>query len=155
MRLRFGGGFSTACQFDARPGDAPGRRSGHGRRPSPRIAHHEHKFVIGIESGVGNCAGEGVRIRVELDVPREGAGARAPIRVVRRVNRTHDHFVDLRTEKNTRHTMTALLRQSVYSRLAGYEDTNDAERLSVDPAMRQIVGGRARETHAASSTAPR
>jgi len=48
--------------------------------------------------------------------------------------------------------MTALLRQSVYSRLAGYEDTNDAERLSVDPAMRQVVGGRAREAHPASTS---
>jgi hypothetical protein len=40
----------------------------------------------------------------------------------------------------------------VYSRLAGYEDTNDAERLCVDPAMRQVVGGRAREAHAASTS---
>jgi hypothetical protein len=32
-----------------------------------------------------------------------------------------------------------MVRQSVYSRLAGYEDTNDAERLCVDPAMRRIV----------------
>lgn len=59
---------------------------------------------------------------------------------------------DQRTGKNTRHSMTALLRQSVYSRLAGYEDTNAAERLCVDPAMRQVVGGRARETHGASTS---
>ena len=59
---------------------------------------------------------------------------------------------DQRTGKNTRHTMIALLRQSVYSRLAGYEDTNDAERLCVDPAMRQVVGGRARGAHAASTS---
>ena len=39
--------------------------------------------------------------------------------------------------------MAALLRQSTYSRLAGYEDTNDAERLAVDPAMRWVVGARA------------
>jgi len=58
---------------------------------------------------------------------------------------------DSRTGKNTRHSLTALLRQSVYSRLAGYEDTNDAERLCVDPAMRNVVGGRAKN-HSAAST---
>jgi hypothetical protein len=35
--------------------------------------------------------------------------------------------------------LTGLLRQSVFGRLAGYEDVNDAERLAHDPAMRAVV----------------
>ena len=59
---------------------------------------------------------------------------------------------DFRTGDNIRHSMTAMLRQSIYSRLAGYEDVNDAERLSVDPVMRHIVGGRAAEKEGASTS---
>jgi hypothetical protein len=39
----------------------------------------------------------------------------------------------------------------VYSRLAGYEDTNDAERLARDPAMRVVTGRRPSEKQAAST----
>jgi Transposase DDE domain group 1 len=50
---------------------------------------------------------------------------------------------DSRLGQNKQHGLLPLLRQSVYSRLAGYEDVNDAERLRLDPAMRYVVGGRA------------
>src|SRR6266487_3245563 len=49
-------------------------------------------------------------------------------------------LADARTGKNGRHALVGLLRQSVFSRLAGYEDVNDAERLRHDPAMRWIGG---------------
>jgi len=42
------------------------------------------------------------------------------------------------------------VRLSVFGRLAGYEDVNDAERLRHDPAMRWIVGGKAAQRSAAS-----
>jgi len=40
------------------------------------------------------------------------------------------HLTDSRRGKNTELPLMDLLRQSVYSRLAGYEDVNGAERLS-------------------------
>ena len=61
-------------------------------------------------------------------------------------------LVDPRTGKNGQHAMTGLFRQSVFGRLAGYEDVNDADRLGRDPAMRWIVGGRAVAKAAASSS---
>ena len=59
---------------------------------------------------------------------------------------------DLRRGKNTRHLLTSLLRQSVYGRLAGYEDVNDAERLFRDPAMRAIVDRKGFDRRAASTS---
>jgi hypothetical protein len=61
---------------------------------------------------------------------------------------------DSRVGSNKQHNLLPLLRQSIYSRLAGYEDVNDAERLCVDPAMRHVVGGRASqpEKQAASTS---
>jgi hypothetical protein len=49
-------------------------------------------------------------------------------------------LLDGRRGRNARHTLGGLFRQSVFGRLAGYEDVNDAERLARDPAMRAIVG---------------
>ena len=63
---------------------------------------------------------------------------------------TGDVLADARSGKNGRHALAGLFRQSVFGRLAGYEDVNDAERLRHDPAMRWIVGGKAAQGCAAS-----
>jgi hypothetical protein len=57
---------------------------------------------------------------------------------------------ECRRGKNTRHLLSGLFRQSVFGRLAGYEDVNDAERLAHDPAMRAVVdrGGLDRQAKA-------
>ena len=49
-------------------------------------------------------------------------------------------LADARTGKNERHALVGLLRQSVFGRLAGYEDVNDAERLRHDPPPDHFSG---------------
>src|ERR671913_1607629 len=61
-------------------------------------------------------------------------------------------LADARAGRNGRHALVGLLRQSVFGRLAGYEDVNDAERLRRDPAMRWVVGDRAISGSAASAS---
>src|SRR3954471_7624728 len=63
-----------------------------------------------------------------------------------------DMLADARTGKNGRHRLAGLLRQSVFGRLAGYEDVNDADRLCRDPAMRWVVGEWAITGSAASAS---
>ena len=63
-----------------------------------------------------------------------------------------DTLAETLTGKNSRHLLRGLLWQSVFGRLAGYEDVNDADRLSRDPAMRWVVGDRAITGSAASAS---
>src|SRR5215472_15463678 len=58
------------------------------------------------------------------------------------------HLTDTRG-KNTQLPLSDLVRQSVYSRLAGYEDVDDAKRLSQDPAFRLIGSEKVLERGAA------
>ncbi len=59
---------------------------------------------------------------------------------------------ETRRGTNTRHLLVELLRQSVFGRLAGYEDVNDAQRLSHDPVMRAIVDRKGLDRMAASTS---
>ncbi len=63
-----------------------------------------------------------------------------------------DTLTDTRRGKNGRHGLVGQFRQSVFGRLGGYDDVNDADRLSLDPVMRWIVGGHAVTKQAASAS---
>ena len=62
-----------------------------------------------------------------------------------------EHLHDSRHGLNTQFPLPDLLRQSVYSRLAGYEDLNDAQRLSTDPTFR-LIGSSKRWDRSAALT---
>jgi hypothetical protein len=59
---------------------------------------------------------------------------------------------ECRRGRNVRHPLTGLLRQSVFGRLAGYEDVNDSDRLAHNPAMRAVVDRGGLDRRAASSS---
>src|SRR5260370_37948659 len=59
------------------------------------------------------------------------------------------HLTDPRTGHNRQFPLPDLFRQSIYSRLAGYEDTNDAQRLAEDPTFRMLASRERRETSVA------
>jgi len=63
-----------------------------------------------------------------------------------------DVLTDTRRGQNSHHGLVAQFRQSVFGRLGGYDDVNDADRLSLDPVMRWIVGGHAVTKQAALSS---
>ena len=56
-----------------------------------------------------------------------------------------EHLTDSRQGSNKKFPLADLVRQSVYSRLAGYEDLNDAIRVSADPTFRLIGSKRNRD----------
>jgi hypothetical protein len=49
------------------------------------------------------------------------------------------HLEARRSGRHVQYPLVSRLCQSVYSRLAGYEDANDAEKLAGDPAMRVVT----------------
>ena len=65
-------------------------------------------------------------------------------------NLAEEYLADTRTGRNIQHELTELLRQSVYSRLAGYEDVTDANQLRNDPALRAVLSERAFEKNGSS-----
>ena len=63
-----------------------------------------------------------------------------------------NYLQESRTGRNILHHLVSLLRQSICSRLAGYDDTNHAVRLSKDPAMRVVVACSGSDHNAASTS---
>lgn len=114
---------------------------------------------------MGDCQNEDLRVGFDSRLKLRFLGSQittdAGLLAYRELDETlgltetaQDALQDSRQGSNKQHGLLPLLRQSIFSRLAGYEDVNDAERLCVDPTMRHVVGGRASqpEKQAASTS---
>ena len=123
--------------------------------------HSSHFYYSDLENPMGEGKKDALRVNFDKKLKLEFHGVKvtsdAGLLAYREIDDVFgltdmaaSELSDNRTGKNTQHSIAALLRQSIYSRLAGYEDINDAERLSVDPAMRHVVGERAKDKTAAS-----
>ena len=68
---------------------------------------------------------------------------------------TDDFLKESRTGRNILHKLTPLLRQSVFSRLAGYDDTNDRELTRVACLSLASYGTAGRGSNASRSRSSR
>jgi hypothetical protein len=101
-----------------------------------------------IDHPEGACSQQGDRLGFDRRVRLEFRGAQISLDGGLLVIRELDDALGLsdlssaalrdnRPGKNTVHRPGELFRQSVYSRLAGYEDVNDADWLALGPVMRR------------------
>ena len=111
---------------------------------------------------MGQPQGEGLKVGFDSSLRLEFHGSKVtsdagliPYRELESVlglfDLTSTVFTDKRTGRNVQHGIGNLLRQSIYSRLAGYEDVNDATRMSKDPVMRAITEKKGAKKNAAST----
>jgi hypothetical protein len=123
----------------------------------------DHFLPKGQRNPMGDCHDDPLRVAFDRQINLEFHGSTVTSDAGLLAYRELDHALgltstaasglhDTRTGQNTQHSLLALLRQSIYSRLAGYEDVNDAERLCLDPALRIVVGGRAKNQAATSTS---
>ena len=80
--------------------------------------------VLGAMSG--QCGLEGRQLAIGLETAKAFGGLLTDL--------ASAALSECRCGRNTRYLLTGLFRQSVFGRLAGYEDVNDAQRLVDDPA---------------------
>ena len=103
---------------------------------------------------MGDCQNGDLRVQFDRHLKLKFLGSKVTIdagllayreldEALNLTERREELLADSRLGSNKQHRLVPLLCQSIYSRLAGYEDVNDAGRLAIDPAMRYVVGGRA------------